>query len=100
MAKAKAKAKAIGAEGEEQKDPKRKKTDQVECKEVKNGDIQEEQRKTFARRYAPRDGVQLIKFDVIEETYQTEIAHKLNRQSAFQDSWVAYSMFKFPVLSF
>ena len=41
--------------------------------------------KTFARRYAPQDGLPLLRFQAIQETYEADVAPKVKKQSSFQD---------------
>lgn len=70
------------------KDPKEKKTGKTKgdepCEEVGA----EPKKTTWARRYVPASGTPLLRFKAIMETFEAEIAPKIQRQSSYQDSAV------------
>ena len=87
-AKSKSKAKRDAAEKDDTEvddEQEKKKGRTSECEVVAFDGRVKLKPKTFARRYAPQDGLPLLRFQAIEETYMADVAPKVNKQSAFQD---------------
>eukprot|EP00435_Cladocopium_sp_Y103_P023161 s3111_g5.t1 len=90
-ASAKGKAKADKPKPKSQKETKRGKTaaqktaSKAEGDEGGSGKRKRGAPQTWARRYFPKDPLDLVKFQAIKDTFEAQIASLIRKQSSFQD---------------